>query len=367
MPDTDARADSGLGDVHRDGDALDGDACATSCDAGDPCKDAVLSCVGGSPHCSVVGPRPNGTPCGTGKVCNAGACVACPAGTTCTPTTPCRLGAIDCSSGAPVCGVVDTAPDGESCGSGRSCESGSCSCDSPTSDCSGTCVNLATSTSSCGACGHACALSCVSSTCQSYFGSFELGCDPAACASYACVHGNDRTGACSCPTGSLGWGTDTLFTELAYTVIGVCYPPTLDPKADFGGMYLLKDVVTGCMAPNPAGGLMPLPASGCDVANPYTGACTCPSGYATASTRLKMYCDDGTGRVVGGWLMYCWSASAPQISFGGTYEVRDDGVCTSTNPATSACSCPSGMTAHPYRVQTDVPSTFGATLYICDR
>jgi hypothetical protein len=360
----DGRAD---GDARSDGDTHDGDACATTCDAGDPCKDAVLDCVDGAPHCSVVGPRPDGTPCGTAKVCNAGACVACPSGTTCTPTTPCRLGAIDCSSGAPVCGVVDTAPDGEKCGTGRSCRSGACACDAPTTDCGGTCVDLASSSANCGTCGHACTLSCMSSACQSWLGMFELGCDPAACAALSCTYVNDRTGACTCPTGAAGWGSDLLYTELAYTVIGVCYPPTLAPNADFGGVYILKDVVAGCMAPNPAGGVMPLPASGCDVVNPYTGGCSCPAGHVAASTRLEVYCDDGTSKVVGGWLALCWSATAPQISFGGAYELRDDGGCASPNPATGACSCPSGATPRGYRVHIDVPSSMGATLFVCDR
>jgi len=372
----DVARDGDARDAH-DGDALDvldgtdgidGDACGTApCESGDPCKDAVLTCDGGVPKCTVVGPRPNGTPCGVSEVCNEGACVACPADTSCTPSDPCKIGKIDCSSGGPVCQPVDTVPDGEACGTGRSCAAGVCACDAGTTDCGGTCVDLASSSLDCGKCGSACVLSCVKSTCQSYLGSYEVACTGSPCPPVTCTAANDRTGACSCPTGAAGWGTDQLETEHPVTAIGICRAPTLAADADFGGTYMLKDYAAGCMAPNPAGGLMPLPASGCDIVNPYTGACSCPSGFVASSMRVISYCFDGTARTLGGWVIFCWSPTAPAVSFGGTFEVRDDSSCAFGNPATGACTCPSGATAHGYRVYLDVPSLSGATIYVCDR
>jgi hypothetical protein len=60
-----------------------------------------------------------GTSCGTDKVCNGGACVACRGGKSCLDE-PCRTGVFNCSSGAEVC-VTSNRKDLTACGSAASC------------------------------------------------------------------------------------------------------------------------------------------------------------------------------------------------------------------------------------------------------
>ena len=54
------------------------------------------------------------------------ACTSCNAGQTCTSTDPCHTAAIVCSSGAPVCTDNGNAPNGTNCGSGKVCGNGVC-------------------------------------------------------------------------------------------------------------------------------------------------------------------------------------------------------------------------------------------------
>jgi len=60
--------------------------------------------------------------CGSG----GGGGTTCNQGESCTAPTACRNGAISCSSGAPVCVDSGNAPDGTACGSGGSCAAGAC-------------------------------------------------------------------------------------------------------------------------------------------------------------------------------------------------------------------------------------------------
>ncbi len=93
-----------------------GDPCAL---VGDPCHTGAISCASGSPVCVASTTIADGSSCGTGQVCSAGACVACVVGAACTPTTnACHVGTMACGSG-PSC--VDTgvnANDGDACGTG---------------------------------------------------------------------------------------------------------------------------------------------------------------------------------------------------------------------------------------------------------
>lgn len=104
-----------------------GNVCSTNPDPG--CWVGAVSCTTGAPVCLNDTRRPNGTSCGSNMVCNAGTCVACSQGMLCT-TNPqrCKLGVISCGSGTPTC--VDTTantPAGTPCGSNQVCEgSGVC-------------------------------------------------------------------------------------------------------------------------------------------------------------------------------------------------------------------------------------------------
>src|SRR5579883_433430 len=97
--------------------------------AASPCHLGAIACNNGVPMCvDTGGVGGDGLSCAVGKVCHAGACVACASGAPCTPQNPCGVGATDCSTGAPVCkDTGDTLPDGTACGNGGMCLAGTCS------------------------------------------------------------------------------------------------------------------------------------------------------------------------------------------------------------------------------------------------
>jgi hypothetical protein len=68
----------------------------------------------------------NGTSCGTNRVCDNGNCNTCVANQACLPVTKCRTGETSCASGASQCLITGTAPNGTSCGTGMTCDNGSC-------------------------------------------------------------------------------------------------------------------------------------------------------------------------------------------------------------------------------------------------
>jgi phospholipase/lecithinase/hemolysin len=83
--------------------------------------------------CSVAATSPEGTTCGTGDVCSAaGACIAaCVPGQACVPAgtpDPCKTYATTCNALATVtsCGILGSVADGTPCGSGGTCSAGAC-------------------------------------------------------------------------------------------------------------------------------------------------------------------------------------------------------------------------------------------------
>jgi len=101
-----------------------GMACAVT---GKPCRVGSIVCTTGAPVCTETDNKPNGMSCGTGMVCQTGACVACQAGATCEPTNRCHTGSLVCTGGTPTC--MDTnanVPAGATCGQDRVCNAGTC-------------------------------------------------------------------------------------------------------------------------------------------------------------------------------------------------------------------------------------------------
>jgi sugar lactone lactonase YvrE len=125
-------------------DAEDGTSCGKNavCSAGDcvacmagsectpdakkPCALGTLSCAMG-PSCEPSADAEDGTGCGSEQVCSAGVCTACEEGATCQPDpqNPCEVGTVSCSQG-PSCEANGDAVDGASCGADQVCSSGEC-------------------------------------------------------------------------------------------------------------------------------------------------------------------------------------------------------------------------------------------------
>ncbi|MGH7438928.1 MAG: hypothetical protein ACRENE_24845 [Polyangiaceae bacterium] len=138
-----------------------------------------------------------------------------------------------------------------------------------------------------------------------------------------------------------------------WTAIDVCYKGTFTASADFGGAYQHQG--TTCTVGNPLAG----------------GACACPSGSSAIDLVVDGSC------YVNDNVTFCYNPAAPRASFGGAYQMSDNtsygtSGCVVTNPATSACSCPSGTTAVGIEAEYG-PSTSGCSnaniasghLYVC--
>jgi hypothetical protein len=90
------------------------------------------TCAGGTTMCTLeacagdgtCGQAPSGTMCDTDMVCDAGACVACAEGMSCTmnPGAPCKLGMLSCSTGMPQCLDAGDAAMGLGCGKDLACD-----------------------------------------------------------------------------------------------------------------------------------------------------------------------------------------------------------------------------------------------------
>jgi hypothetical protein len=134
------------------------EACASggACTSPDGCKTGTTSCDGGTPSCTSLVARTDGTTCGTNQVCSGGACVACTSGTACSSPDGCKTGTTSCTSGMSVCSSLTPRADGISCGTNQVCSSGSCvactsgaACSSPDGCKTGT-TSCANGTSVCG-------------------------------------------------------------------------------------------------------------------------------------------------------------------------------------------------------------------------
>lgn len=114
------KTDSG-GNCSADHQCVSGNCVAGIC-CGGPCGECN-SCSTGT--CLPVADL---TTCGTvaGKVCVAGACVACAQGTTCTPSNSCQTGTISCTTGSATCVANGNRDPGYNCAPGKVCYAGTC-------------------------------------------------------------------------------------------------------------------------------------------------------------------------------------------------------------------------------------------------
>jgi hypothetical protein len=105
--------------------------CAPS-DAVIACKTYATTCTGTQALCAVVGNAPDGSGCGPADVCSNGACVvACTPSQSCMPAIdaePCTIYTTSCSANLTntVCAASGDAVDGTNCGVGLACHAGAC-------------------------------------------------------------------------------------------------------------------------------------------------------------------------------------------------------------------------------------------------
>jgi Kelch motif/Galactose oxidase, central domain len=81
------------------------------------------------PTCSVRGNKNNGDVCGDGHVCSSGTCVeVCREIESCTPPDVCKIGVTRCATSwaSATCSVIGNRPDGAVCGTNQVCSAGSC-------------------------------------------------------------------------------------------------------------------------------------------------------------------------------------------------------------------------------------------------
>ncbi len=93
-----------------------------------PCHVGAFACDTGVPIC--IDQQTNvsdGTGCGMNEVCLGGSCTACTANLSCVPTNKCNAGLTSCDTGTSVC-IDQNAPamNGTLCGTGLVCQAGAC-------------------------------------------------------------------------------------------------------------------------------------------------------------------------------------------------------------------------------------------------
>lgn len=177
-----------------------------ACTSASPCKAAVISCTTGAAVCQDSGNKPEGADCGGGKVCSAGACVACQAGMSCAPANPCHSGALSCINGTQTCADTgNNVANGAACGQDKVCFQGGCvackagdactpanACHTGVTSCASgqrTCVDTGTVLAAGSACGQSQVCSAAGSCvfCQAG-GSCSLN-NPCKVAAYSCASG----------------------------------------------------------------------------------------------------------------------------------------------------------------------------------
>ncbi len=380
-PDTGCETDTRASPAHC---GMCGNLCTTS--GGTPvCRAGVCgigACAPGRGDCD--GTEANGcetdtqsspTHCGAcGRACSLPSATAGCTGGRCV-VSACNGGFADCD-GAPDNGCetdIRTTPTacgacGRVCGlpnATAGCVGGQCSvaaCGPGFADCDGNPVNgcevdLRVSPLHCGACGTRCTSNvCREGACQVFGGAYETSDPP--CAS--CHNANPLSGGCGCPAGFVPSGSFRTTNDCRGAGIqtgATVVTCAAGGPSDWAGAYQRDDNV-------PCG-------RGCRAANPYTGGCSCPAGTTGVEFRTLTDAPPCSG-LLGSHIGMCLRTGGARPSFGGAYQVDDNvlgGIgCRTVNPATGACSCPSGFSAGPLRVQVDSSRGFiGAVVYVCTR
>ncbi len=97
-----------------------------ACTPTNPCHNGVQDCAQGYACVDAGTSLADGTSCGTNQVCGGGVCNACIPGQPCPSGNPCHTAALVCSSGFPVCTDNGNQANGTGCGAGQTCNAGAC-------------------------------------------------------------------------------------------------------------------------------------------------------------------------------------------------------------------------------------------------
>ena len=258
-------------------------AAGSSCQPTNACKTGAVSCATGSPVCMESGNRASGTMCGANMVCNAtGSCVSCSANSACPPANPCHTGTLTCSTGAPVCtDTGQSVSDGTTCGANLVCKGGACvACVAnqpcqPTNPCKNGATSCATGVSV-----------CVETT--------NKGAGTLCGAGQSCAGGVvtlpamcNANGACMAATMACPAGTPC---NTAGTDCATC--PTGQTSCPTGCKDLTRDVMNcsqcgnACPTPQP-------PGTGIAFCSSSTCSISCNAGYLECSPASLAMCQQG--------------------------------------------------------------------------
>lgn len=193
--------------------------------------------------------------------------------------------------------------------------------------------------------------------CKNFYGAYESY--PAECA--GCSTANLVTGDCTCPSPSseltLAVQSDCPGIPMRMaTKLRLCTTSSLSMTSDFGGAYQVDDVAGGCGAVNQC--RVGNPMAG--------GACACPAGFDPIAVRsiIRLPCNNGeTGTQI---FFCGNKNAALQTFGGVFQVDDFEPTCRVANPWTGACSCPANTKEQVFRVMVDgAPGLYGSTLRLC--
>jgi len=136
-------------------------------------------------------------------------------------------------------------------------------------------------------------------------------------------------------------------TELSSCDPPVDPAPVVPPERFFGGMFQVDDCGTN------------------NVKNPMTGDLNCPTGFEIV-TAARLTAPEGSA--CGALQSFCVlpaSERSPQPTFGGTFQLDDDGRQAYPNYITGSNNCPGGFNALRMERTLQPESNVGSWLYIC--
>lgn len=159
--------------------------------------------------------------------------------------------------------------------------------------------------------------------CAAFGGVYSRNGEPQ-CTVEACHHANPYTSECSCPPGFTPSEAIKILDDRScpsgnppygWQGTHVCHAGAGAAESDFAGFYQRQGAT--CLVGNPlAGGTCDCPAGseqvelGCQIANPATGACSCPDGTISVAIRVVYGPSDSgcsASGAAGGHIYVCYA------------------------------------------------------------